>query len=90
MGGFCEGLEERELGLGERGEWLREVDFAATCSQGQRSDAGDMGGEARSMKEPWTGFELTGDGIDKERKEAAEYIVLERGLYEILTAPTGH
>lgn len=31
-----------------------------------------MGGEAKSMKEPWTGFELTGDGIDKERKEEAE------------------
>lgn len=40
-------------------------------SLGPRSDEGDMGGEPRSMNEPWTELELGEEGSGKERIEEA-------------------
>lgn len=55
IGGFGKGLSGREWGYVGRGESVTEVGFVIMGSGGAISD-GDMGGEPRSIKEPWTGL----------------------------------
>lgn len=78
IGGFSKGVKEREGGLEDRGEFLQDAGFAVRSSREAESDEGDIGGEPRSMKEPWTGLGLYEGGSCKERTEEAEWIELRR------------